>query len=112
MLGSLNSVKACLGLISGGPLSGYEGRVGSRDSEAEPRVRFSFGFRVEDGDELESKLLKGGYTGDYIREYYRSYQGDTHTRSLDYSSDSITYDTGVFSLRCALRQARCHFWIV
>ena len=33
---------------------------------------------------LESKLLKEGYIGDYIRENYRSYKGET--RSLDCSS--------------------------
>ena len=34
--------------------------------------------------ELLSKLLKGGYKGAYIGDYYRGYSGDT--RSLDSSS--------------------------
>ena len=33
---------------------------------------------------IESKLLKGGYIRDYVREYCRLFKGDT--RSLDYSS--------------------------
>ena len=32
----------------------------------------------------KSKLLRGGYIGDYIRDYYRVIKGDT--RSLEYSS--------------------------
>ena len=40
------------------------------------------GYR--DSYELQSKLLKVGFSGDYIGEHYRGYAGDT--RSLDSSS--------------------------
>ena len=42
---------------------------------------------------LGSKLLKGAYIGDFVREYFTGYWGDT--RSLDYSS----YVKGRFIIR-------------
>ena len=43
-------------------------------------------------DELQSKLPKGGYMGDYAWEYYRgSSGGGYYSRSLDYRLDDLCY---------------------
>ena len=39
--------------------------------------------------ELHSKLLKWGYIGGYLGEYYRVIMGDT--RSLDHGSFEVTF---------------------
>ena len=38
--------------------------------------------------------LRGGYTGDYIGDYYRVIKGDT--RSLDYSTYAYTVKFGIY----------------
>ena len=48
--------------------------------------------------ELESKLLKGGYTGDFRGEYRRGSLGDT--RSLDHDSYYATVPSKYFLLLC------------
>ena len=48
---------------------------GKLENKMETTILGYIGFRAKDHYELLSKVLKGGYIGDCIRDYCRGHQG-------------------------------------